>query len=52
MDTLDWTQECEVLFQGVKIVLGILLAMQAPKWHEVFSIRPFVDGDATEAMPL
>ena len=41
-----------MVFQGVKEVLGGLVAMQAPKWDEFFYVNPSVGDDAIGAMLL
>lgn len=51
-DPLVWNEECEVLFQNVKEILGGLPAMQAPDWNQVFYVNPSVGEDAIGAMLL
>lgn len=47
-----WNEECEVLFENVKEILGGLPAMQAPDWNQVFYVNPSVGEDAIGAMLL
>ena len=45
-DPLEWTNECDLVFQNVKEVLGGLPAMQAPDWDQIFYVNPSVGEDA------
>ena len=51
-DPLEWTNECDLVFQNVKEVLGGLPAMQAPDWDQIFYVNPSVGEDAIGAMLL
>ena len=51
-DPLQWSDQCEEVFQNVKEVLGAMPAMQAPDWEKVFYVNPSVGGDAIGAMLL
>ena len=51
-DPLQWDDKCEEVFQEVKDVLGVMQAMQAPDWEQVFYVNPFVGYDAIGAMLL
>lgn len=51
-DPLEWSDQCEEVFQNVKEVLGLMPAMQAPDWGQVFYVNPSVGEDAIGAMLL
>ena len=51
-DPLVWDEECEAVFQNVKEILGVMPAMQAPDWEQVFYVNPSVGEDAIGAMLL
>ena len=51
-DPLQWSDQCEEVFQNVKEVLGAMPAMQAPNWNQVFYVNPSVGGDTIGAMLL
>ena len=51
-DPLQWSDQCEEVFQNVKEALGAMPAMQARDWKKVFYVNPSVGGDAIGAMLL
>ena len=51
-DPLQWSDQCEEVFQNVKEVLGAMPTMQAPDWNQVLYVNPSVGGDAIGAMLL
>ena len=51
-DPLQWSDQCEEVFQNVKEVLGAMPTMQAPDWEKVFYVNPSVGDDAIGAMLL
>ncbi|MCO5566817.1 hypothetical protein L7F22_020498 [Adiantum nelumboides] len=52
LDPLQWSNECEEVFQCIREVLGSLPTMQAPNWHKEFYVNPSVGEDAIGAMLL
>lgn len=52
VDPLEWKNECDIVFQNVKEVLGGLPTMQAPDWEKTFYVNPSVEEDAIGAMLL
>ncbi|MCO5603301.1 hypothetical protein L7F22_057450 [Adiantum nelumboides] len=52
LDPLQWSNECEEVFQRIKEVLGSLPTMQAPTWDKEFYVNPSVGEDAIGAMLL
>ncbi|MCO5555554.1 hypothetical protein L7F22_009099 [Adiantum nelumboides] len=52
LDPLQWSTECEEVFQRIKEVLGSLPTMQAPNWDKEFYVNPSVGEDAIGAMLL
>ncbi|MCO5580061.1 hypothetical protein L7F22_033927 [Adiantum nelumboides] len=51
-DPLEWTHECEDVFDKVKEVQSTLSIMQAPDWKKEFYVNPSVGNDAIGAMLL
>ena len=54
-DPLQWSDQCEEVFQNVKEVLGAVLAMQVLDWNQVFLCESFCGrrrhwGNATTKM--
>ncbi|MCO5603253.1 hypothetical protein L7F22_057401 [Adiantum nelumboides] len=52
LDPLQWSNECEEVFQCIKEVSGSLPTMQAPNWDKEFHVNPSVGEDAIGAMLL
>ncbi|MCO5548812.1 hypothetical protein L7F22_002274 [Adiantum nelumboides] len=52
LEPLQWSNECEEVFQRIKEVLGSLPTMQAPNWDKEFYVNPSVGEDAIGAMLL
>ncbi|MCO5555233.1 hypothetical protein L7F22_008777 [Adiantum nelumboides] len=52
LDPLQWSNECEEVFQHIKKVLGYLPTMKAPNWDKEFYVNPSVGEDAIGAMLL
>ncbi|MCO5601206.1 hypothetical protein L7F22_055325 [Adiantum nelumboides] len=51
-DPLEWTHDCENVFDKVKEVLSTLPIMQTPDWEKEFYVNPSVGDDAVRAMLL
>ncbi|MCO5574237.1 hypothetical protein L7F22_028019 [Adiantum nelumboides] len=52
LDPLQWSNECEEAFQGIKEFFGSLSTTQAPNWDKEFYVNPSVGEDVIGAMLL